>query len=116
MQNKTRNTDSIRAYSKKKTEDTIEKANQAIDSLLSLNSKVNFNSVSVKSGITKSFLYNNKEISERIENIRLEQRNGRVYVNYNCEDRLNELEEIVKKLVKEIDIIKKQIAMKNGKK
>lgn len=51
------------------------KVNEAIQRLIKANSNINFNSISMESGVSKSYLYNNKEIRNRIETLR-EQQDG----------------------------------------
>ncbi len=52
---------------------THQKVEQAIERLMKVHKSINFNSVANESGITKSTLYNNKDIRKRIEEIRLNQ-------------------------------------------
>lgn len=49
------------------------KVDNAIQRLIKAHSPINFNSVSNESGITKKTLYNNKNIRERIEQLRYQQ-------------------------------------------
>jgi hypothetical protein len=52
---------------------TQEKVSKAIQRLIKAQKPINFNSVSNESGITKATLYNNQDIKERIESLRLQQ-------------------------------------------
>ena len=55
---------------KERTDEAREKANKAISELSTQEKDVNFSSVWKLSGVSKSFLYDDKEIRERIEKIR----------------------------------------------
>ncbi len=50
-----RNTDGLKAFAQKKKEYTLQKVNEAIQRLIKDKAKINFNSVSMESGVTKSF-------------------------------------------------------------
>lgn len=52
---------------------TQEKVDKAIQMLIKVQKPINFNSVANESGITKATLYNNSDIKERIEGLRLQQ-------------------------------------------
>ena len=52
---------------------TREKVDNAIQRLIKSNNYINFNSVANESGITKKTLYDNKNIRERIEQLRYQQ-------------------------------------------
>lgn len=52
---------------------TQEKVNNAIQRLIKSNMCINFNSVANESGVTKKTLYDNKNIRERIEQLRYQQ-------------------------------------------
>lgn len=51
---------------RKKTEEAREQALRAISELIAEEKRVNFNSVHVRSGVSKSFLYEDNEICSRI--------------------------------------------------
>ncbi|MBN8202587.1 MULTISPECIES: DUF6262 family protein [Bacillaceae] len=57
--------------------ETSKKVDEAIKRLLKAYNSINFNSVSKEAGVAKATLYNNKEIRERIEALR-EQERGKV--------------------------------------
>lgn len=57
-------------YAKRKTKMTLEKADKAIKELSLSQQKINFNSVSQLSGVSKTFLYKNQEVKQRIEDFR----------------------------------------------
>ncbi|KEI86134.1 transposase [Clostridium botulinum B2 267] len=64
------NTKGLKEYAKNKSKMTIEKVDKAIRELSLTEQKINFNSVSQLSGVSKTFLYNNKEVKARIEELR----------------------------------------------
>ena len=64
------NTKGLNEYAKQKTQLTLEKVDKAIRELSLGEQKINFNSVSNLSGVSKTFLYNNAEIKKRIEELR----------------------------------------------
>lgn len=67
------NTKGLEKYAKEKTKVTLEKVNKAIRELSLNGDKINFNSVSQTSGVSKTFLYNNIEVKNRIEELREKQ-------------------------------------------
>ncbi len=60
----------LNGNAKNKTKMTLEKVDKAIRELSLGEQKINFNSVSNLSGVSKTFLYNNSEIKQRIEELR----------------------------------------------
>jgi len=60
----------IVAYRRKQEEDAREKAEKAIIELQLMGKAINFNSVSKQSGVSKSFLYGDEQMKERIEQLR----------------------------------------------
>jgi len=52
---------------------TSQKVDEAIKRLLRTNEKINFNSVSNESGVTKATLYNHVDIRKRIDSLRKQQ-------------------------------------------
>jgi len=64
------NTKGLKEYAKHKSEMTLEKVDNAIRELSLTEQKINFNSVSQISGVSKTFLYNNEEVKKRIEDLR----------------------------------------------
>lgn len=66
-------TKGLKEYAKNKSKITIEKVDKAIRELSLNEQKINFNSVSELSGVSKTFLYNNEEIKKRIEELRQKQ-------------------------------------------
>lgn len=66
-------TKGLKKYAQEKTRVSIEKVDRAIREIMFSNKKVNFNSVSQVSGVSKTFLYKNEEIKMRIEELRKSQ-------------------------------------------
>ncbi|MEW9095234.1 MAG: DUF6262 family protein [Clostridiaceae bacterium] len=66
-------TKGLKEYAKHKSEITLEKVDKAIRELSLLEQKINFNSVSQLSGVSKTYLYNNEEVKNRIEELRQKQ-------------------------------------------
>ena len=63
-------TKGLNEYAKQKTQLTLEKVDKTIRELSLSEQKINFNSVCSLSGVSKTFLYNNKDIKKRIEELR----------------------------------------------
>lgn len=64
------NTEALKLYAQEKTKMALEKVDKAIRELSLKGERINFNSVMTASGVSKAFLYNNKEVKERIELLR----------------------------------------------
>lgn len=64
------NTKGLKEYAKQRSQMALEKVDKAIRELSLTEQKINFNSVSQLSGVSKTFLYNNDEIKKRIEELR----------------------------------------------
>lgn len=64
------NTKGLKEYAKQRSQMALNKVDKAIRELSSTEQKINFNSVSQLSGVSKTFLYNNKEVKSRIEELR----------------------------------------------
>ena len=63
-------TKGLKEYAKNKSKITLQKVDNAIRELSLTEQKINFNSVSQLSGVSKTFLYNNEDIKKRIEELR----------------------------------------------
>lgn len=63
----------LKEYARHKSEITLEKVDKAIRELSLSEQKINFNSVSQLSGVSKTYLYNNEEVKNRIEELRQKQ-------------------------------------------
>jgi hypothetical protein len=68
------NISGIKKYAQNKKLETLKKVEASIKELTDSKEKINFNSVSSKSGVSKTYLYSNKEVREHIELLRREQR------------------------------------------
>lgn len=64
------NTKGLKEYAKQRSQMALDKVDKAIRELSLTEQKINFNSVSQLSGVSKTFLYNNEEIKKRIEELR----------------------------------------------
>ncbi|MFT8323722.1 MAG: DUF6262 family protein, partial [Bacillus sp. (in: firmicutes)] len=73
MSNENPNTEGIIKHARLKTEKTIQKVKEAIKKMIKKQMKINFNSVSEKSGVSKAFLYRNTELRDQIETLRKQQ-------------------------------------------
>lgn len=73
-----RNTKGLEKYYKIKTENAINKVKATLEELQKNGEKINFNVVANKSGVSKTFLYANKEIKEKIEILRNNQVNNEI--------------------------------------
>lgn len=114
------NTKGLKKYAEEKTKITLEKVDKAIRELSLSGERINFNSVATASGVSKTFLYNNKEIKERIENLRQKQvskeMNQRAKYNKTAKSKdiiimakdkkIKELEEENKKLKEQLEILR----------
>lgn len=68
-------TKGLKEYAQNKSKITLEKVDRAIRELSLTEQKINFNSVSQLSGVSKTFLYNNDDVKKRIEELRDKQVN-----------------------------------------
>lgn len=64
------NTKGLKEYALQRSKMALEKVDKAIRELSLTEQKINFNSVSQLSGVSKTFLYNNDEVKKRIEELR----------------------------------------------
>ena len=64
------NTRGLLAHAQRKAAETQQRVHQAIDQLLQEQEVVNFNSVAKAANVTKSYLYANADVRERIEALR----------------------------------------------
>lgn len=71
MSSHERNIQGLRQHADYKRNITITKVEKAIQALISTNKTINFNVVSNEAGVSKSYLYKNTLIRERIERLRL---------------------------------------------
>jgi cell shape-determining protein MreC len=113
-------TKGLKEYAKNKSKITLEKVDKAIRELSLTEQKINFNSVSQLSGVSKTFLYNNEEIKKRIEELRDKQTsrtiNQRAKYDKTAKSKdiiimakdkkIKELEEENKKLKEQLEILR----------
>lgn len=71
-------TKGLKKYAEEKTIKTLEKVDKAIREISLNGDKINFNSVTIVSGVSKTFLYKNKEVKSRIEDLRKKQVNSEI--------------------------------------
>jgi hypothetical protein len=65
--------DHLKTIHAQRKANTYQKVDEAIKRLIRANERINFNSVSNESSVTKATLYNNTDIRERIETLRQQQ-------------------------------------------
>ena len=68
-----RNTEGLKKHAHKKSLLAKEKVDNAIRRLIKNQRNINFNTFSIEANVTKTYLYNNKEIRSRIEKLRDQQ-------------------------------------------
>lgn len=73
LSNHPRNTDGLKAYSSQKQLTTAKKVDEAIQLLIKEKGSINFNCVAERSGVSKAYLYQHKDIRGRIEALRKQQ-------------------------------------------
>ncbi|MDC3416220.1 DUF6262 family protein [Aquibacillus salsiterrae] len=117
-----RNTDAVVAFAKQKKKETAEKVDQAIKQLISQKERINFNTVATAAEVSKSYLYNQPEIRNRIEIIRQKQqevtspKNIKRNMNDESKDSLIQVfQERIRDLEKENKQLKEEIKKVNGK-
>ncbi len=67
------NTEGLKAHVRNKKDAAIKKVDIAIQKLIKEKGRINFNSVSMESGVSKAYLYNHSDVRERIETLRRQQ-------------------------------------------
>ena len=75
MANQNPNTEPLLQSIEEKKQKTKQKVESTIREMIKQKEKINFNSVSVKSGVSKPFLYKYSEIRSRIETLRKQEEN-----------------------------------------
>ncbi|AQS10542.1 hypothetical protein CLOBY_26870 [Clostridium saccharobutylicum] len=116
------NTKGLKEYAKQKTQVTLGKVDKAIRELSLGQQKINFNSVSNLSGVSKTFLYNCEDIKKRIEQLRDKQVNNTINqrAKYDKTSRSKDIIIIAKdKKIKELEYenkkLKDQLEILRGK-
>lgn len=67
------NTEGLKAYAQNKKDAALKKVDAAIQKLIREKGRINFNSVSMESGVSKAYLYNHSDVRDRIETLRRQQ-------------------------------------------
>ncbi|MEC1158927.1 DUF6262 family protein [Cytobacillus horneckiae] len=116
MTNKKPNTTGLLKTAAEKKEKTLKKVDVAIKAMIKNQSRINFQSVAERSGVSKTYLYKNKAIKSRIINLRNQQeglsnpKHIKRNMSGNSKDILIEsLHRKVKELEKERDQLKEQL-------
>ena len=115
-------TKGLKEYAQNKTKMTLEKVDKAIRELSFGEQKINFNSVSNLSGVSKTFLYNNTEIKQRIEELRDKQTEKVIKqrLKYDKTDKSKDIiimakDKKIKELQEENKKLKEQLEVLRGK-
>lgn len=67
------NTEGLKAHARNKKDATLKKVDAAIQKLIKEKGRINFNSVSMESGVSKAYLYNHSDVGDRIDTLRRQQ-------------------------------------------
>lgn len=115
-------TKGLKEFAQNKTKITLEKVDKAIRELTLRGKKINFNSVSNVSGVSKTFLYNNTEIKQRIEELRNKQTERAIKqrLKYDKTDKSKDIiiiakDKKIKELQNENRKLKEQLEVLRGK-
>ena len=114
------NTKGLKEYAKRRSQMALDKVDKAIRELSLTEQKINFNSVSQFSGVSKTFLYNNKKAKKRIEELREKQVSKTInqrakydktskskdIIIMSKDKKIKDLEEENKKLKEQLEIIR----------
>ena len=114
------NTKGLKEYAKRRSQMALDKVDKAIRELSLTEQKINFNSVSQFSGVSKTFLYNNEKVKKRIEELREKQVSKTInqrakydktskskdIIIMSKNKKIKELEEENKKLKEQLEIIR----------
>lgn len=115
-----KNTQGLKKYAEEKTKITLEKVDKAIRELSLNGEKINFNSVTISSGVSKTFLYKNEEVRGRIEELREKQISKEInqrakydktskskdIIIMAKDKKINQLENETKKLKEQLEILR----------
>jgi len=72
------NTSGLVEHARRKSQETHQRVDQAIDQLLREEGVINFNTVSKAASVTKSYLYAHPELRDRVETLRQQQQQTRL--------------------------------------
>ncbi|WLV24596.1 DUF6262 family protein [Aciduricibacillus chroicocephali] len=119
MANKSPNTNKIIELARLKSHETEKKVFNAIKAMIKNKEKINYNSVSIKSNVSKSFLYKNSSIRGKIDMLRGEQLKLEKVTNHkpNTSDKskdviIETLKGKIENLIKENESLKEALASK----
>lgn len=111
-----RSTDAIVALAKKKSEETVQQVEQAIKQLIKKNDKINFNTISIESGVSKTDLYNHPEFRERIDMLRKQQQQSkfpRVIKRKMSDESKDTMIQLLRDRIKELESENKRLKEEN---
>ena len=114
------NTKGLKEYAKRRSQMALDKVDKAIRELSLTEQKINFNSVSQFSGVSKTYLYNNEKEKKRIEELREKQVSKTInqrakydktskskdIIIMSKDKKIKDLEEENKKLKEQLEIIR----------
>lgn len=117
------NTKGLKEFAKQRSQMALDKVDKAIRELSLTEQKINFNSVSERSGVSKTFLYNNEEVRKRIEELRDKQVNKSInqrakydktskskdIIIMAKDKKIKELQEENKKLKEQLEVLRGKI-------
>ncbi|MBS4214591.1 DUF6262 family protein [Neobacillus rhizophilus] len=106
------NTGNLLKHAQSKSRISHEKVELAIKKMIKNKELINFNSVAAAAKVSKPFLYNNKEIRERIETLRKQQENvsNPKTIKRNMSDQSKDaLIEILRMRIKDLEMKNKEL-------
>lgn len=116
-----RNTEGLKASAKQKQQDTAKKVDESIKLLIKEKALINFNSISIRSGVSKAYLYQHQAIRERIDTFRKQQQGlpSRMHIKVDTTDSSKDVllaakNKRIKLLEDEIKSLKKQLKRLSG--
>jgi hypothetical protein len=121
MSNSNPDTTKMLQHAKMRTEQAVVKVEAAISQMLKNNIALNFNSVSVYSGVSKRFLYSHVDTKEKIIKLRGQINPGKVQhtkasLNESSKDVIISRQKLkIKSLTEEISGLKKELQILYGK-
>lgn len=116
------NTKGLKEHAKQRSQIALKKVDKAIRELSLTEQKINFNSISQLSGVSKTFLYKNEEVRKRIEELRDKQVNKTINqrARYDKTSKSKDIiimakDKKIKELEKENKKLKEQLEVLRGK-
>lgn len=117
-----RNTEGLKSFAQQRQIETAKKVDDAILRLIKVKAKINFNSVSAESEVSKAYLYKNADLRTRIDILRKQQEGlpspGQVKreMSENSKDVLiTAIREKIKRLEKENECLKQEAERLRGR-